>query len=244
MKTCKHLRPALLKACCRLAALLLWLPLPAQVAFVTPRDSIHTPEQIRLYQQNGTTFPVTGVVKAPNGRPIAGAVISIQGTGRKTFSDQQGLFHIEADYSHPVIIRKNGRENRSLGLEAFMEHPEKPLTVYLYPKNDSGLYNTAGQMPEYPGGRKELHTFLDMQLAAHHQDIRQEGVVIVQFIVEKDGHLVRPTIARHLTAELDSLALQFVRAMPPWIPAKENQQPIRCKYSVAIPFKNPPEDNK
>lgn len=70
---------------------------------------IDRPEDLAKYKQSGKTFPVNGVVMEGN-KPIPHAEISIQGTGRHTFSDPHGAFSIDADYSHMVMIRAEKME--------------------------------------------------------------------------------------------------------------------------------------
>ena len=68
--------------------------------------------------------------------------------------------------------------------------------------------------------------------------MKEKGVVIIQFIVEKDGSISSPTIARSFKAELDTLSLNLVSNMPKWIPGEaDNGNKVRCKYSVPIQFK-------
>ena len=59
---------------------------------------IDRPEDLARFKQSGKTLLVNGVLKE-GGKPIPQAEISIQGTGKRTFSNAQGEFSIEADYN-------------------------------------------------------------------------------------------------------------------------------------------------
>lgn len=214
---------------------------PLEEANGNPVFHIDSPQDIILYKQKGTTFPIEGIVKDENERPIEGVGVSVQGTGRKTTTDEAGLFQIEGDYAHPIIFRAIGMENRSLHIERFLENPEDAYTVYMTPKNSSTIYSSAEQMPEFPGGMKAFKAYVDnhLQYPSQAKAAKKEGVVVVQFIVEKSGAITNAVVARKLESSMDEAALALVESMPDWIPAKDNGKTIRCKYSVPISFKLP-----
>lgn len=196
-------------------------------------------EDIASFKQNNKTVTIEGFVKDSSQKPIQGAIISIQGTGRKVLSDEIGLFRIEADYNHPITIRAEGMENRSLNITTFLQHPDEPYTVIMYRKNSTRIYSVVEEMPEYPGGMKAFVNYLKRKLVYPPQAKKEnlEGVVAVQFVVEKDGRITSPTIVRSLRADMDSAALTAIRNMPNWIPAREHGMRVRCKYSVPVQFK-------
>lgn len=196
-------------------------------------------EDIASFKQNNKTVTIEGFVKDSSQKPIQGAIISIQGTGRKVLSDEIGLFHIEADYNHPITIRAERMENRSLNITTFLQHPDEPYTVIMYRKNSTRIYSVVEEMPEYPGGMKAFVNYLKRKLVYPPQAKKEnlEGVVAVQFVVEKDGRITSPTVVRSLRADMDSAALTAIRNMPNWIPAREHGMRVRCKYSVPVQFK-------
>ena len=196
-------------------------------------------EDIASFKQNNNTVTIEGFVKDSSQKPIQGAIISIQGTGRKVLSDEIGLFRIEADYNHPITIRAERMENRLLNITTFLQHPDEPYTVIMYRKNSTRIYSVVEEMPEYPGGMKAFVNYLKRKLVYPPQAKKEnlEGVVAVQFVVEKDGRITSPTVVRSLRADMDSAALTAIRNMPNWIPAREHGMRVRCKYSVPVQFK-------
>lgn len=196
-------------------------------------------EDIASFKQNNKTVTIEGFVKDSSQKPIQGAIISIQGTGRKVLSDEIGLFRIEADYNHPITIRAERMENRLLNITTFLQHPDEPYTVIMYRKNSTRIYSVIEEMPEYPGGMKAFVNYLKRKLVYPPQAKKEnlEGVVAVQFVVEKDGRITSPTVVRSLRADMDSAALTAIRNMPNWIPAREHGMRVRCKYSVPVQFK-------
>lgn len=196
-------------------------------------------EDIASFKQNNKTVTIEGFVKDSSQKPIQGAIISIQGTGRKVLSDEIGLFRIEADYNHPITIRAERMENRLLNITTFLQHPDEPYTVIMYRKNSTRIYSVVEEMPEYPGGMKAFVNYLKRKLVYPPQAKKEnlEGVVAVQFVVEKDGRITSPTVVRSLRADMDSAALTAIRNMPNWIPSREHGMRVRCKYSVPVQFK-------
>lgn len=196
-------------------------------------------EDIASFKQNNKTVTIEGFVKDSSQKPIQGAIISIQGTGRKVLSDEIGLFRIEADYNHPITIRAERMENRLLNITTFLQHPDEPYTVIMYRKNSTRIYSVVEEMPEYPGGMKAFVNYLKRKLVYPPQAKKEnlEGVVAIQFVVEKDGRITSPTVVRSLRADMDSAALTAIRNMPNWIPAREHGMRVRCKYSVPVQFK-------
>lgn len=200
---------------------------------------LDSPQELALLRQSRKTFPIEGFVTTDSGIPIEGAVVSIQGTGRRTTSDEIGLFRIDADFSHPVSFRANGMENRSLPVQVFLQNSNEPYTVVLNRKNASQIYASTEQMPEYPGGMKAFMRYLKRNLKYPEHALRDsiEGVVVVQFIVEKTGQITSPTVVRGLRPDMDTAALHLITKMPRWIPAKDHGITVRCKYSMPVQFK-------
>ena len=200
---------------------------------------IDSPEDLVSYKQNSTTVEIEGIVKDIRGKAIAGATASIQGTGRKAVTDEMGLFKIEADYNHPIIVRADGMENLSLGIHTFIQNPEEPTLVTMHRKSSDKVYTVVDKMPEFPGGMKAFKNYLDRHLRypVQARKTKKEGVVAVQFIVEKDGQITSPTIVRGLEASMDSAAISLIRRMPRWIAGEDHGMTVRCKYSVPVQFK-------
>lgn len=201
---------------------------------------IDRPEDLVKFKQSGKTFQARGVLKE-GGNPIPHAEISVQGTGRHTFSDKNGEFTIEADYSHLIMVRAESMENKYLDSEAFLQQPDRPLEIRMVKKGADRVYHVVEKMPEYPGGMKAFFNYIKRKARTSElaEKTKKEGAVMIQFIVEKDGSITSPSIVRGLDARLDTAALDAIMVMPDWIPAKDHDIPVRCKYSVPVPFKRP-----
>lgn len=63
-----------------------------------------------------------------------------------------------------------------------------------------------------------------------------QGRVMVKFAVDKDGSIYDPKALRSVDPSLDKEALRVIRAMPRWIPAKINGQPVAVYFTLPVTF--------
>lgn len=202
---------------------------------------IDTKEDILRFKQENSTFNIEGIVTTEDGEPITGATVSIQGTGRYATTDEIGLFSIDADFNHYIIIRADGMENLSMTVSPFLMNHKDAYPIVMRKKSGEKIYSSVETMPEYPGGMKYFKRYIDRNLKYPEEAKRNkiEGVVVMQFVVEKNGDITSPKVVRRLEASLDSVAMNLIKGMPRWTPASDHGVKVRCKYSVPIAFKIP-----
>lgn len=101
------------------------------------------------------------------------------------------------------------------------------------------VFMVAEQMPEFPGGMKELLKFLQNNLKYPENAMKNnvQGRVIVQFVVEKDGTLTEFKVARSVDLDLDAEALRVLQIMPKWKPGMQRGKIVRVKFTVPVSFK-------
>ena len=101
------------------------------------------------------------------------------------------------------------------------------------------VFDVVEQMPWFPGGQQELMNFLmkNIKYPKAAQDKGTQGRVVVQFIVDKDGSVVEPTVVKSVSPELDQEALRVVKMMPKWHPGKQNGEVVRVKYAIPVSFR-------
>ena len=95
------------------------------------------------------------------------------------------------------------------------------------------------QMPEFPGGEAELFRYLSRTIRYPRmaQEVGLEGVVIISFIVERDGSVSNVQVMRGIGGGCDEEALRAVKNMPNWIPGRQGAQSVRVRYSVPVAFR-------
>lgn len=101
------------------------------------------------------------------------------------------------------------------------------------------VFMVAEQMPEFPGGMKELLKFLQDNLKYPENAMKNnvQGRVIVQFVVEKNGTLTEFKVARSVDPDLDAEALRVLQTMPKWKPGMQRGKIVRVKFTVPVSFK-------
>lgn len=101
------------------------------------------------------------------------------------------------------------------------------------------VFMVAEQMPEFPGGMKEMLKFLQENVKYPENAMKNnvQGGVIVQFVVEKDGTPTEFKVLRSVDPDLDAEALRVMKAMPKWKPGMQKGQVVRVKFTVPVSFK-------
>lgn len=101
------------------------------------------------------------------------------------------------------------------------------------------VFMVAEQMPEYPGGMKEMLKFLQENVKYPENAMKNnvQGRVIVQFVVEKDGTPTEFKVARSVDPDLDAEALRVLQTMPKWKPGMQRGKIVRVKFTVPVSFK-------
>jgi len=106
-------------------------------------------------------------------------------------------------------------------------------------EEDNKVFEVVEQMPSFPGGYAALMQWLgsNMKYPTIAAENNVQGSVIVQFVVEKDGSITDVHVAKSVDPSLDKEASRVVKAMPKWIPGKQNSSPVRVRFTVPVTFK-------
>lgn len=102
----------------------------------------------------------------------------------------------------------------------------------IQPDADDRFY--AERMPQFPGGEKAMKDFIyeRTRKAAG----RQQGQVLVRFLVEEDGTLSHVKITRSEGDFLDNEARRIVSEMPKWQPAMSEGKPVKVRVTIGVDF--------
>lgn len=124
---------------------------------------------------------------------------------------------------------------------------------------DTTIYNVVEEMPRLPFVACEyLDTTIQVINACAQKELLKvvnqnivypdsarikgiEGMVVAQFIVEKDGSISQPTIVKDIGGQCGAEVLRILYGLQAsgerWIPAKLNDQVVRFKYTLPVRFK-------
>ncbi len=95
------------------------------------------------------------------------------------------------------------------------------------------------QKPQFAGGEAAMYKWLSDNIV-YPPAAAEEGVsgrVVVEFVVGKDGSISNVRVVRSRHTALDKEALRVVKAMPNWIPGRNNGQPVKVTYTLPVTFK-------
>lgn len=114
-----------------------------------------------------------------------------------------------------------------------------PVEVEEEEVEEQEIFQVVEEMPEFPGGMGECMKFLgkNIKYPTISQENGVQGRVIVQFVVNKDGSIVDPTVVRGVDPYLDKEALRVISMMPKWKPGKQRGKAVRVKYTVPVMFR-------
>ena len=105
------------------------------------------------------------------------------------------------------------------------EEPEKPFII-------------VEQMPQFPGGEKEMMKFIKNNLRYPTTAIEMgiSGTVTVNFVVGRDGRINNIKVIRGIGGGCDEEAVRILEKMPPWIPGKQGGMTVLVSYTVPFKF--------
>ena len=100
-------------------------------------------------------------------------------------------------------------------------------------------YEVVEQMPTFKGGDAALMKYLseNIKYPEAAEKAGEQGRVVVNFIVEKDGAVSNVKVVRSVTPTLDAEAVRVIKAMPKWVPGKQDGKLVRVKYNVPVSFR-------
>lgn len=111
------------------------------------------------------------------------------------------------------------------------------------PAPTDSVLTLAEVMPEYPGGMKELYTFIATQIKFPESCLKDKAFtdckVFVKFIVDLNGYPTAFEVIKGCAGypECDEEALRVLKLMPRWEPGKMKGKPVNVYFNLPIRFK-------
>jgi TonB family protein len=118
--------------------------------------------------------------------------------------------------------------------------PPPPPPGYEVLDNGDSVYFDVDEAPLFQGGgieavQKYVQEKLTYPLAA--KDLKIQGKVMVQWIVNEKGEVTNVKIVRGVTKELDQEAFNIIDSMPDWKPGIKDGKPVKVQFTMPILFK-------
>ena len=113
-----------------------------------------------------------------------------------------------------------------------------PSETSLTPE-DREIYTAVEHIPEYPGGMEALMQYLmnNIRYPESAMKANEQGRVIINFVVNKDGSVSDPEILKGVSDALDKEAVRVVESLPKWSPGTVNGKPVDCYFTLPVNFR-------
>ena len=143
----------------------------------------------------------------------------------------EGSFVIQTA-SDSAIVLTNISEEKLSG-------KEDKTQAFFNAQPEPAIFVQVENMPSYKGGipglMKYLSTNTNYPKKAKEEGI--EGMVIVTFVVEKNGKVTNVSILKGVSPELDTEAIRVVKAMDKWKPGSHHGKKVPVEMKLPINFK-------
>ena len=100
-------------------------------------------------------------------------------------------------------------------------------------------FTVVQKIPEFPGGWSAFMQWLtkNLKYPAAAQQNKVQGMVVVSFIVNKDGSIADIKLSQSANPLLDREALRVMKMMPKWKPGMDHDKVCRTMIAVPVVFK-------
>lgn len=100
-------------------------------------------------------------------------------------------------------------------------------------------FQVVENIPSFPDGQGAMWRFIaqNLELPEWWPDSTIEGMVVLQFRVEKDGSLHDIQVLKGLQSEIDASCVKMVQKMPKWQPGRSRGPLSPCLYTLKIRIK-------
>ena len=149
-------------------------------------------------------------------------------------------------FTPPVITEdENVREDEQMASIATVEGVDDPDAVdiaelqehkVIVAEKEPEVYMNVEQMPQFPGGDRELLNFLHSNIRYPQIALENgiQGRVVLKFVINADGSVGDISILQGIDRTLNEEAIRVVKTMPKWSPGRQNGRAVRVFYTVPI----------
>lgn len=105
-------------------------------------------------------------------------------------------------------------------------------------KENDEIFYVVEVIPEFPGGDSGRMEYIRQNLKYPKYEIEHniQGLVVVSFVVEKDGSITNAKILKSVSEGIDKEALRMVNTMPKWSPGQQRGKAVRTTINLPLRF--------
>ncbi|NML21737.1 hypothetical protein HHL16_12675 [Pseudoflavitalea sp. G-6-1-2] len=103
---------------------------------------------------------------------------------------------------------------------------------------EEAVFTSAEIAPKFKGGMKGFYQFIaeNLQQPAEKFSIFSNRTVTVKTIIDKEGKIAFAEIEKGVNAAYDEAAIDLVKKMPVWSPAKQNGRAVYYYQMIPVVF--------
>ena len=105
--------------------------------------------------------------------------------------------------------------------------------------DEGEIFDVVSKEPEFPGGVDAMFEWIRSHVVYPElaRDMGIQGIVYVQFVVNKDGSITQVQSKQAPHADLAKESERVVSMMPKWNPGEQAGKKVRVRYTLPIQFK-------
>ncbi|MDQ3016477.1 MAG: TonB family protein [Bacteroidota bacterium] len=128
----------------------------------------------------------------------------------------------EENSADPGLVHEPGTSTEPLAIEVTSDAPRELFAV--------------DQMPQFPGGETAMFKFIQRNLDIPDlaKERKENMDAIVQFIIDKNGHVKDVRIIKSSSKLIESSAIDVVKGMPVWIPGRWKGKNVDVIFKLPI----------
>lgn len=222
------------------------LLLPRILGAFGGKIALKTPEET-IYDGKGKDIPKkVEVVTPPKTKAVTTPPRAMQRfTAPKVIQDEQAQ-----DPESNTTIDELLDNNKAIGsqnidgaedLPPGLDEPEILVNkVVTNAKEPETTYDavTVQKMPSFVGGELELFRYINKNILypAQAKELGIQGVVVVSFVIRKDGSATDIKLLKDIGGGCGKEALRVIKSMPYWIPGEMNGLPVNVQFTIPLRF--------
>ena len=176
--------------------------------------------------RDSVKFMVKGTVVDKSGQPLEGVSIFVTKSDKRIFTGKDGKFSLMVNKGARLVIYLQGKVTKEVRADV-----KKEMRVVML----NAMYMEE-RMPYLLGEDVMQYVVRNIKYPKDALEMKVQGKVFVQFIVEKDGSLSNVRVIRPVYPSLDEEACRVIRGMSQWSPGIQKGKPVRVSYTLPINF--------
>jgi TonB family protein len=163
---------------------------------------------------------------------------------RKTVWDSNRILHAQvwSETGEPLLENGNGKRITTKEQSTFHELYQDSLLIEMYEVRQAeqdSLYYTFDKVAEPKQGYTQFVEDLIkiLKYPAFAQILGKQGLVYVQFIIDKEGKLTEFTPLTSEGFNMEKKVIDKLSQMEPWNPSRFRGRPVKMKFTIPVRFK-------